>query len=1096
VSNSATGRVTLEHYPVILSTERQCTFLFPVPPADLNGLCTKIAEAEETQREGTVTSAHSKSIGSFSSSPPPVLTPAMRASSAASSSSDAATSPAHPPAPKRMMSAAGGHRNIAAAWKGQESNVPSRSPISPSSLKKREHEEAKSFSPEVSPVRASSAASNVVYAQTLQQQRDAASSPLQPSTSNGDPFAAVSRGRPRSAASTARSAGGDDDSASPTRPHTSAGGRFGQREWPLPPSLAHLHFPSHSFPPYLLGIASRVFHLKMRDLGIREGPGGQSLEKERRFVWLVCRQSMGASGAGSNSAAALSAPSSPVRGGGDPNGEGLMALRIPDACLGPQALREVCLFLSRDTRFSHLQLSGNILGDDGAERLAELLQVNTNLTSLDVRATGLGQHAFATLLSALVHHPSITSLDAGSIKSEGRMFMGSIGCKALAKVLKHNSVLRKLHLSNAGLVGEGVSTVVRGLALNRTLVSLDLSSNDLTPKSIGRLGEALAFLHTLQSLVLAENRMGTVGTAVLCDTLRKMENLKRLDLRKNGIGLRGLTILTDTIGEMISLQELLLDGNAFTENSRTGILSALSASSFTTSSSSSSHTGSGGAMSPGEEFRSKDYVETVLKRLYLVEKRVSPRMCNNTALRTLSLCHSNIGDKLCEDLSKILQGHRGLQSLHLTGNALGDQSAFALAELLRHAPSLANLHASENSIGDAGGAALCLALSSPSCHLTFLSLRVNNVGKASAAAVLQALQVKRALHVDLSGNKIPWILYSKVNELSGKNKRVFEASLAERYQAEWERLQARHEYRLQVEDQCIDSVAEMEDLTETLHILEESHSTFKESESDETKALQQQLNDWNHALHEVHAVEKTAEAEATALTRELDGRVSALRKGIEKEQRFIQQAEKLIPQTIAEIERETAEMEAGLVDVRRDLRLYTTDRNVEFDGLVSLKADLLKFIRDLESQIKPKAGSNKKSRPGSGKSTASARKKSPGGKSSSKKNTTPSSGTKTPATRAPTRPPSRPTTSAGTRPPSRPTTSAGSRPPTARAPSSSTPSRPDSARKQAAGGNGAIAATIAAAEVSEEVGSPSARKQRASTAPLKKKPTSKKAKGK
>lgn len=720
----------------------------------------------------------------------------------------------------------------------------------------------------------------------------------------------------------------------------------------LPPHLAHLHFPSQSFPPFLLSIASRVYHAKMRDLGLKEAAGG--LDKERRFVWLVCRQSMGASGTSTTSSTSLAAPvSSPLSGGssassgGGSSGldSGMLSFRVPDASLGPAALREICSFLARDTRFAHLQLSGNVLGDDGAMRLASLLARNAHLTSLDIRGTGLGQAAFGVLLASLTTHPSLTSLDASSLKSEGRMYMGVQGCKALAKVLKHNAVLRRLSLANAGLVAEGVSAVVRGLQLNRTLVSLDLACNDLTQKSVAKLGEGLAFLHTLQSLALAENRLGTVGAVVLCETLRKMENLKRVDLRRNGIGLRGFTVLTDAVGEMISLQELLLDGNPLSEAGRGGALG------------NGGGIGSGGvsavAVASSDDFRNKDYVDSVVKRLHLTDKRVSPRLLHNSALRTLSLNQTAISDRLVEDLCRVLATHRGLQSLHLGGNALTDVGGFALSELIRHSGSLASLHASENSIGDEGGAAICLALASPASHVTFLALRVNDVGPKTAAAIIHALGHKKALHVDMSGNKVPWVLYSKVAELSSKNKRVFEASLSDRYQAEWERLQQRHEYRLQVEDQCLESIDAVAELEAQLSALEAEQASFTEAENDETKRLEAELADWNHRLHEAHAIEARAEADLSALVKEMDGRVLALRKSIEKEQRFIASAEKLIPQTIEETAAAVEEMEAGLVDVRRDLRLYTTDRNVELDSLVVLKADLVRLLREMEAQVKP-----------------------------------------------------------------------------------------------------------------------------------------------
>jgi hypothetical protein len=198
------------------------------------------------------------------------------------------------------------------------------------------------------------------------------------------------------------------------------------------------------------------------------------------------------------------------------------------------------------------------------------------------------------------------------------------------------------------------------------------------------------------------------------------------------------------------------------------------------------------------DYRASDLIESVLKRLHLVDKRVSPRLLLNTALRTLSLNGTSLSDRVLEDIARVLASHKALQNLHINNNQLTDVGGSALAELVRLSPSLRSLSAADNSVGDEGGAAIAAALATPTSPICFLSLRVNNVGKATATAALVALARKKTLHVDLSGGQVPWILYSKVAELSNKNRRNFEASLSGRYQEEWEQLLQRHEFRLYV----------------------------------------------------------------------------------------------------------------------------------------------------------------------------------------------------------------------------------------------------------------------------------------------------------
>jgi len=741
----------------------------------------------------------------------------------------------------------------------------------------------------------------------------------------------------------------------------------------LPPSLSHLSFLHQSFPPFLVSLASRVFHAKCRDLNITP-----SLEKERRFVWLACKQSMGGiggtgmSGSVSSSGGSVSSPPRSPPPGGSGSDAFYLSIRMPDAALGPLAIREICSALSlrgcsgnnnigldesasselsaRDVAL--LQLSGNALGDESADQLAELLRQNDNLTSLDIRGTGLGQHSMSKLFDAVTEHPTLTSLEASSLKAEGRMFVGGMGCGSLARLLRRNTTLKRLHLSNAGLVAEGLPGVFRGLSLNRTLRNLDLSLNDIGAhmKNIQHLATALAACSSLHVLNLMDNRLGTIGVALLAEhAFRKMEHLKRLDLRKNALGLKALTILTDAVGDMISLQELLLDGNAMGESTRDSVLSAGAGISNAASL----------VVASEALMKSADYVEGIMRKLHLSDKRVSPRLLQNTALRTLSLNQTQLSDRAVIDLCRVLRDSKGLQALYLNGNGLGDPSGMALAELIRISASLQSLHLSDNSMSDESGTAICVSLGHPSSRVCFLSMRVNNVAKLTGAAILHALGLKNTLHVDLNGNRIPWLLYSKVTESSARNKRRFEASRCGRYQEEWNRLQQRHEYRLHVEEQCVESVEEGHVLERQLQELQDSKAKWMEDEQNETKTLQLQLADLGQALQDAFAAEKGAENEVNAFIKENESKVAALRKCIEKEQRFILGAEKMIPQTREELSGINADIEVDCADAKRDLRLLTNERNVEYDACMILKADLEKFIQTLQSQTK---GKGRKSR--------------------------------------------------------------------------------------------------------------------------------------
>jgi hypothetical protein len=522
---------------------------------------------------------------------------------------------------------------------------------------------------------------------------------------------------------------------------------------------------------------------------------------------------------------------------------------------------------------------------------------------------------------------------------------------------------------------------------------------------------------------------------------------------------------------MISLQELSLEGNAMADHG-SGAAARIAAKGLAGS--------SGMAASTGIE-----YVDALLKRLHLTEKRVSPRLLLNNSLRTLSLASSEVSDRTIEDLARVLASHKGIQHLALQQNQLADQAAFALAGLVRCSHSLRSINMADNAVSDEGGLALCTALAAPASNVSFLSLRVNQCGPASAAAVLHALAVKRDLHVDFSGNTVPWVLYSKVAEQSARNRRVWEASLSSRFREEYETLQARHEHRLQVEDQCLDSIEDLSALQSTLATLEAELPVFKDKETAETRAAQAEFEEWNHRLHEAHAAEQRTEGQLSAHSKDLEGKIAALRKGIEKEQRFIAQAEKLIPAALEERSAEELRAEADVVDLKRDLRLLTGERNEQVEACELALAELRRLVRDMEG----KSGSGKKK----GKSGAAGGAGRPSSRGRNRSRTP--SPRKSPRGTSTSRPgtaskPRKATASAAAAAASASPTGSSSRPPSARRPASSKGSK----TKSAAAAPSSAAVTSPAAAGAKKA-SASAAKPKAAATPSKPSPSKGKKKG-
>ena len=106
----------------------------------------------------------------------------------------------------------------------------------------------------------------------------------------------------------------------------------------------------------------------------------------------------------------------------------------------------------------------------------------------------------------------------------------------------------------------------------------------------------------------------------------------------------------------------------------------------------------------------------------------------NTALTTLDLANSNVGDTGASSLARALRKNRTLTWLGLSNNKVGDGGARALASALGADSGLVQLHLQHNVIDDDGAGSLALALTR-NARLEWLSLDRNKSRRAQKAFV-------------------------------------------------------------------------------------------------------------------------------------------------------------------------------------------------------------------------------------------------------------------------------------------------------------------------------------------------------------------------
>ncbi|CAL8251552.1 unnamed protein product [Arctogadus glacialis] len=212
-----------------------------------------------------------------------------------------------------------------------------------------------------------------------------------------------------------------------------------------------------------------------------------------------------------------------------------------------------------------LDLTGNTIGDIGAEHLCQALQhPHCNLQRLTLFDTELTGRCCPRLAQALrSDHCSLVELDlsVNELGPEGALQL----CKALRKP---GCPLEKLSLTRCELTQ--VVFTEFGLLLTSggsQLKSLSLALNDVGDEGMKSLWKAIADPCCLLEELSIEMTQLTDGSAGdLCASLRASRSLKSLDLSNNMLSDASITALVQVVQDSPFLQEVNLKYNDFSED--------------------------------------------------------------------------------------------------------------------------------------------------------------------------------------------------------------------------------------------------------------------------------------------------------------------------------------------------------------------------------------------------------------------------------------------------------------------------------------------------------------------------------------------------
>jgi hypothetical protein len=230
--------------------------------------------------------------------------------------------------------------------------------------------------------------------------------------------------------------------------------------------------------------------------------------------------------------------------------------------------------------------------------------------------------------------------------------------RSLASVMKENTSLRKIDLSNCKMDDEGCLILAPALTKLTIVNRLDLDNNKIGDQGLEDLSKAFPEMKSLTTLYLSNNKIGDKGMEKFSHALPEMKALNRLDLDNNKIGDHGIEHLANALPHSKALNRLDLDLNKIGPRGMKYLASALS------------------------------LVKT---------------------LKVLDLDHNQIGDQGIGYLCNALPSMKALKWLRLSHNQIGDDSIPSITNALANGIAVDYLSLNNNSFSRKGEKAVTKA---------------------------------------------------------------------------------------------------------------------------------------------------------------------------------------------------------------------------------------------------------------------------------------------------------------------------------------------------------------------------------------------------
>lgn len=200
----------------------------------------------------------------------------------------------------------------------------------------------------------------------------------------------------------------------------------------------------------------------------------------------------------------------------------------PDKIFSGLAFKAIYLALLRNRSVNFINLSISFMGDEETCLLAQMLEKNSQITSLILFEKNIGDKGVIALANALENNTALEAMLLGPN-------IGDQGAEALGKALEKNRGLKMIGLIANNTGDRGAIALGKGLGINSSINGFALMGNSIGDRGAEAIAEGLEKSVSIFGFWLLANGVGNRGAAALGRALAKNHHIFGFGLGSNRI---------------------------------------------------------------------------------------------------------------------------------------------------------------------------------------------------------------------------------------------------------------------------------------------------------------------------------------------------------------------------------------------------------------------------------------------------------------------------------------------------------------------------------------------------------------------------------